>query len=96
MTHRQLLTVIHSQLRGAVTLKDIDSVLDLLAKTIAKEIATGEIVTVKDIGSFTTLSVPARMGVNPKTGEKILLPASKRVKLKPCVHLKNEVNPPIE
>jgi DNA-binding protein HU-beta len=96
MTHRQLLTVIHRQLKGAVTIKDIDSVLDALAKAIAEEIATGEIVTIKDIGSFTALSVKARMGVNPKTGEKILLPASKRVKLKPCVHLKNEVNQLIE
>ena len=71
--------------------KDIERVLSAMAEVITQELASGEIVTLRDIGTFTTLSVAERMGTNPQTGEKVLIPASKRVKLKPCVTLKTKV-----
>ena len=91
MTHKQLVALIHKRLHGAVTHGDIERVFTEFACITADELGRGEIVTVRDIGTLTALAVAERMGTNPKTGEKILLPASKRVKLKPCVALKTRV-----
>jgi len=89
MTHKQLVAMIGSG--TGLKFKDIERVLSAMAEVITQELASGEIVTLRDIGTFTTLSVAERMGTNPQTGEKVLIPASKRVKLKPCVTLKTKV-----
>ena len=90
MTHKQLVAMIGNGTTG-LKFKDIERVLSAMAEVITQELASGEIVTLRDIGTFTTLSVAERMGTNPQTGEKVLIPASKRVKLKPCVTLKTKV-----
>lgn len=91
MTHKQLIVLISHKLKGTVSQHDIERVLGSMADLIANELAVGDIVTLRDIGTFCALPVAERMGLNPKTGEKILIPASKRVKLKPCVALKSKV-----
>lgn len=89
MTHKQLVAMIGNG--TGFKFKEIERVLSVMADVITQELASGEIVTLRDIGTFTTLSVAERMGTNPQTGEKVLIPASKRVKLKPCVTLKTKV-----
>jgi integration host factor subunit beta len=91
MTHKQLVTLINYRLQGATTQVTIDRVLAELADVLAEELAQGEIVTIRNIGTLTTLAAPERMGTNPKTGEKILIPAAKRIKLKTCAALKSKV-----
>lgn len=92
MNHEQLKTAIAKRINGVVKPADIDRVLLAAADILTRELWLGNKVTLKDIGTFTTLEMPERMGTNPQTGEKMLILAGKRVKLKPCVALKTGVN----
>ena len=54
--------------------------------------AAGEKVTLTGFGTFETVERSARTGINPATGEKILIPESKAVKFKAGKAFKEAVN----
>lgn len=66
--------ITHVQAKAA-----IDAVFDTLVNALKK----GDNATLLGFGSFVVVERPERQGVNPKTGEKIMLPAKKVVKFKP-------------
>lgn len=51
----------------------IDTAIDSVVKAVAK----GDTVTLVGFGTFKVAARAARTGVNPKTGEKIKIPAAK-------------------
>jgi len=59
--------------------------------TISKVLAKGEDMTVTGFGTFTVRKRAARMGVNPRTGAKISIAASKTPKFKAGKGLKEAV-----
>ncbi len=65
----------------------VDAVIDSIKKGIKKD----KSVSLIGFGTFEVVKRAARAGVNPKTGEKIQIKASKGVKFKPGQGLKDLV-----
>ncbi|MDO8470057.1 MAG: HU family DNA-binding protein [bacterium] len=65
--------------------------VDALFDTIVKTLGRGEEVAVSGFGTFRTVKRAARMGVNPKTGEKIQIAASTKPKFRAGKVLKEAV-----
>lgn len=66
-------------------------VLDAFVEEIMSAMRRGDKVNITGFGIFKVLDRKARMGVNPKTGEKIHIAASKRPKFTPGKALKEVV-----
>jgi DNA-binding protein HU-beta len=73
----------NSQARAAV---------DAVFETIQDELSAGGEVSVSGFGKFSVADRAARQGVNPATGEKIQIAASKAAKFSPASGLKNKLN----
>jgi len=52
-------------------------------KTVAETLETGDKVALLGFGSFFVVERAARSGINPKTKEKINIPARKMIRFKP-------------
>ncbi len=61
----------------------VNAVVDTITKTVKKEN-----VQIIGFGTFSKVKRSARSGINPQTGEKIRIKASKSVKFKPGAKLK--------
>jgi len=59
---------------------------------IAVELDAGKKVTIPGFGTFKTVARKARTGVNPKTGQKMQIPAKKYVTFKAGKTLKERVS----
>ena len=71
---------------------EADKVLEASVETMLAEVKKGEKFAVAGLGTFAVAERAARDGVNPKTGEKIKIAASKNVKFKAAKKLKEAVN----
>ena len=76
---------------GLETKKQSQEVVDALFDTIVKTLAKGEEVNITGFGAFRVVKRAARMGVNPKTGEKIQIAASTKPKFRAGKVLKEAV-----
>lgn len=65
----------------------IDAIFDAITKAMAK----GDEVAISGFGLFKTVKRAARMGINPKTGEKIQIAASTKPKFRAAKALKEAV-----
>lgn len=63
--------------RASVTKKQADAVLSAALDTIMEAVSTDDKVTLVGFGSFESRERKAREGRNPKTGEKMEIPATK-------------------
>ena len=77
-----------SGLSKADSAKAVDSVFD----TISKALSSGSDVRLVGFGTFSVAQRRASEGRNPRTGEKIQIPASKQPKFKAGKALKDSVN----
>lgn len=75
-------------LSKADTAKAVDSVFDSITKSLKK----GNEVRLVGFGTFIVAQRAASEGRNPRTGEKIKIPASKQPKFKAGKALKDSVN----
>ena len=71
---------------------EAEKVLDAFVDVLLAEVKKGEKLAVAGLGTFSVAARAAREGVNPKTGEKIKIAASKNVKFKAAKKLKEAVN----
>lgn len=60
-----------------IKLKEAECVLDAFISAVTQELKKGEKIQISGFGTFEIKSKPAREGVNPKTGEKIKIDATK-------------------
>ena len=74
------------------TKKDAGVMVDTIVDIIAKTLVSGEKVSLSGFGTLDILERSERQGRNPKTGESMVIPASKTVKFKPAPSLKDAVN----
>ena len=65
--------------------------LDILVNEIVTEVTKGRKVTIAGFGTFKPAERAARDGLNPKTGEKIRIPASTVPRFSPGVVFKDLV-----
>lgn len=72
--------------------KQATEAVDAVFETIKKTMSRGEEVGIAGFGSFKVVRRKARMGINPKTQEKIQIPAANRPKFQAGKALKEAVN----
>lgn len=77
--------------KTSYTKKDVGIVVDALMEVIKETLSKGEKVQLVGFGNFEVRERSARKGRNPKTGETIIIPASKSVGFKPGSVLKESV-----
>ena len=75
MNKTELISVIAYELD--MTQKDVEVVLNKFCEVIYDTLATGEKVVVTGFGTFEVRERVERRGVNPRTGESIVVPAQK-------------------
>jgi DNA-binding protein HU-beta len=73
------------------TKKQAEQTVDALFDNIVKAMSRGEDVAISGFGTFRVAKRAAREGVNPKTGEKIHIPASIKPKFRAGKLLKEAV-----
>lgn len=73
------------------TKRQAQDVVEAVFGTIQEALSKGEDVVITGFGTFSVKKRSARQGRNPKTGEKLSIPASKAPKFKAGKNLKEAV-----
>ncbi|MFV1884802.1 MAG: HU family DNA-binding protein [Balneola sp.] len=92
VTFSQLVEELAAQTDSSQTLSH-DFVSSLTDMVVSTAIESGK-ASITNFGSFTVVDVAARNGVNPQTGESIVIPAHQRLSFCPYKALENTVNAP--
>ena len=71
--------------------KDVGAMLECMIDEITAELSKGNKVTLTGFGTFKVVNRAAREGVNPKTGDRIKIPAAKKPKFTAGKGLKDAV-----
>ena len=66
---------------------DAKAALDAVLESIAQALSNDDKVQLIGFGTFSVMEKEARTGINPRTKEKIEIPARKVVKFKPAADL---------
>ena len=72
--------------------KQAEGIVDILFQEMVRALEKGEEVRITDFGTFKQAERAARTGRNPKTGEKIEIPAKKTITFKISKALKEKLN----
>src|SRR5947199_10500682 len=72
--------------------KDSEVIVETIFESIVKSLRTGDKIEIRGFGSFRTRQRDARVGRNPKTGERVDVPPKKIPYFKPSKELKDLVN----
>jgi DNA-binding protein HU-beta len=80
--------------KATVTKKQADAVISATVETIMEAVSEGEKVTLVGFGSFERRDRKAREGRNPKTGEKMEIPATQVPAFSAGKLFKERVAPP--
>jgi Bacterial nucleoid DNA-binding protein len=75
-----------------MTKSDAASTIDALFEIITEQMVAGQEVRVTGFGTFTSIATKEREGRNPRTGEKMHIPASNQPKFKAFKALKDALN----
>jgi DNA-binding protein HU-beta len=91
MNKSQLIAAVASDsgLSKVDSARAIDSLLDTVTRTLKK----GDEVSITGFGKFSVVKRAARQGVNPRTGERVKIKASKAPKFSAGATLKQAVSP---
>jgi len=73
---------------GGMSFADALKIVDLILETIKERLARGEKVVISGFGCFRVVTRKDRKGVNPQTGESLLIPGRKAIVFKPSKFLK--------
>lgn len=74
-----------------ITKTDVDKVVTSLAEVITDELGKGGSVSLKGFGTFEVRNRSERTGRNPRTGETLVIPASKVPAFKVSSALKKQL-----
>ncbi|MCU1321762.1 MAG: histone family protein DNA-binding protein [Acidobacteriaceae bacterium] len=78
---------------GDLTRRDGEIIVDTLFESVIGALQSGDKIEIRGFGSFRTRQRNARIGRNPKTGEKVDVPAKRVPFFKPSKELRDSVNP---
>ena len=91
MDKRELISAV-ARMNPKMMKKDIGEILDAILFNITDELSYGGSVDLKNFGSFRVVEYKERYGTNPKTGERIFIPARKVAVFRPGKRLRDEVD----
>ncbi|MGA9390194.1 MAG: HU family DNA-binding protein [Candidatus Sulfotelmatobacter sp.] len=75
-----------------LTRKDSEVIVETIFDSVVRSLRAGDKIEIRGFGSFRTRQRKPRTGRNPKTGEKVEVPAKKIPFFKPSKELKDLVN----
>jgi len=78
--------------KAGLTKKDAEAAVSAITEAISEALTAGDKVQLVGFGTFEVAARAAKEGKNPRTGEKITIPASKAPKFKAGKALKDKVN----
>jgi DNA-binding protein HU-beta len=78
---------------SGLTKADSARALESLIGTVTKSLKKGDEVSITGFGKFSVVKRAARQGVNPRTGERVKIKASKAPKFSAGASLKQAVSP---
>lgn len=91
MTRQDLIDHISAATAGEVHRKLIAEVVDAAFDQISAALRAGERVSWPGFGTFEVRERSERSGRNPRSGEPIIIPASKTVGFRPAKSLKDQI-----
>ncbi len=91
MNKAQLIESVQKTLGKETSKRQADELVKAVLEAIAKGIKKDKVVQIIGFGTFKVSKRNARSGVNPKTGEKIKIKASKSVRFSPSATLKGSL-----
>ena len=89
MTKAELIDIVANETGN--TKANTDAVIKATFKAIQEALAEGEKFQYIGFGTFSVKTRPARMGLNPRTKEKVSIPESKAVKFSAAKTLKESL-----
>ncbi len=75
-----------------LTRKDSEVIVDTIFDSVVRSLRVGDKIEIRGFGSFRTRQRKPRVGRNPKTGDRVEVPAKKIPFFKPSTELKELVN----
>jgi nucleoid DNA-binding protein len=87
MNKNDLSKAVHD-VHGGMSYVDALRIVDLILHTIKQRLARGEKVVISGFGSFRVVQRRDRKGVNPQTGESIVIQGRRAITFKPSKYLK--------
>jgi integration host factor subunit beta len=75
-----------------LTRKDSEVIVETIFDSVVRSLRAGDKIEIRGFGSFRTRQRKPRVGRNPKTGERVDVPAKKIPFFKPSKELKDLVN----
>ena len=75
-----------------LTRKDSEVIVETIFESVVRSLRAGDKIEIRGFGSFRTRQRKPRVGRNPKTGERVEVPAKKIPFFKPSKELKDLVN----
>jgi len=78
---------------GDLTRRDGEVIVETIFDAVIGALKSGDKIEIRGFGSFRTRQRNSRIGRNPKTGERVEVPAKKVPYFKPSKELRDLVNP---
>ncbi len=94
MTKAELVTEVAA--KAGLTKKDTEKAVAAVIETVTETLAKGESIQLVGFGTFEVRERAARTGINPRTKEKISIPATKVPAFKAGRALKDAVSVPVQ
>ena len=91
MIRSELLSAIAEENPG-LKADEVEQVVDIFFDEISHRLAEGGRVELRGFGAFSTREREARIGRNPRTGEKVEVPAKRVVYFKPGKEIRERLN----
>jgi DNA-binding protein HU-beta len=91
MNKSQLIDAVASD--SGLSKADAGRALESFVDTVSKTLKKGDDVNITGFGKFSVVKRAARQGVNPRTGERVKIKASKAPKFSAGASLKQVVSP---
>jgi len=89
MKKDNLVELVHAKIQ--TTKKEAEEIVDGIIDAICKSLKKGEDVALSGFGTFVVKDKAARVGINPKTGDKINIAAKKVAKFRAAKALKEMI-----
>lgn len=93
MTRSQLIDRLATRF-PQLTVADTDASVSVILHAITQSLASGERAEIRGFGAFSVNQKPPRVGRNPKTGERVEVPAKASPHFKPGLELRARVDHP--
>jgi integration host factor subunit beta len=88
----RLAELVSAQKGTQLVAKDVEHSVKVLVDTMTRSLAKGQRIEIRGFGSFDLNYRPARVGRNPKTGEKVEVPEKYVPHFKPGKELRERVD----